>query len=206
MMQPEFLYFDLGKVLLHFDIEQMFRQMGAASGVDPQRVQQAVFQDGLQAEYETGRVSSRQFYETFCRRTGARPDYHKLLLAANDIFELKVDVLPVVTQLSAAGYQMGILSNTCESHWQYCAKRFSILRETFAVHALSYRIGAAKPQPAIYRAAAELAGVEPPKIFFVDDIPEHVAGAKAAGFDAVAYTSTPQLVAELRQREVRFNY
>jgi putative hydrolase of the HAD superfamily len=76
----------------------------------------------------------------------------------------------------------------------------------FEVHALSYRIGAAKPEPAIFAAAAELAGVAPQEVFFTDDLPRHVAGARAAGFDAVQYTSTPQLVAELRARGARFNY
>ena len=36
--------------------------------------------------------------------------------------------------------------------------------------------------------------------FFVDDIEENVAGAAAAGFDAALYTSTPQLLADLRKR------
>jgi HAD superfamily hydrolase (TIGR01509 family) len=74
------------------------------------------------------------------------------------------------------------------------------------IHALSYRIGACKPDVAIFRRAAELAGQRPQDIFFTDDLAENVAGAKAAGFDAVQYTSTPQLVAELRQRGIRFNY
>ena len=64
----------------------------------------------------------------------------------------------------------------------------------------------AKPEPAIFQAAAKLAGVPPNEIFFVDDTLGHVEGAKAAGIDAVQYTSTPALVAELRARGVAFNH
>ncbi len=205
-MQLKFLYFDLGKVLVNFEINQMFRQMGAVSGIDPARAEAAVFGDGLQFRYETGQISSAEFYEAFCRQTGTQPDYDALALAASDIFELNLSVLPVVTQLYEAGYPMGILSNTCENHWEHCKRRFRIVAEGFAVRALSYQIGAHKPDPVIFRAAAELAGVAPQEIFFVDDFPEHVAAAKTVGFDAVQYTSTSELVEELRSRGIRFNY
>ena len=101
---------------------------------------------------------------------------------------------------------MGILSNTCESHWEYCATRFAVIRELFDVHVLSYEVGAMKPDPAIYRAAAEKVDLPPPEIFFVDDRLENVQAARKAGFDAVHYTTTEILGAALRDRGVRFNY
>jgi HAD superfamily hydrolase (TIGR01509 family) len=205
-MAPEFLYFDLGKVLLHFDHQQMFRQMGEVAGIDAQRVHAVLFEAGLQTEYELGQISSEAFYESFCERTGTRPDRDALARAANDIFELNVSILPVVAQLQHAGYRLGILSNTCWSHWEHCTRRFCILADAFGVHALSCEIHAAKPDPAIYAAAAERAGVAGQEIFFTDDNPENVAGARAAGFDAVQYISTPQLAAELRKRGLQFNY
>jgi putative hydrolase of the HAD superfamily len=205
-MQPKFLYFDLGKVLLDFSVQQMCRQIGAAAGVPPAGVQEAIFASGLQADYETGRVSGRQFHETFCRRTGSRADYDALARAGSDIFTLNHSLVPVVAQLSQAGHRLGILSNTCESHWEHCFRRYRILRECFSVYALSFRIGACKPDAAIFRAAAAMTGCRPEEIFYTDDMPGHVAGARAAGFDAVQFTTTPELVAELRKRGVAFNY
>ncbi len=106
-----------------------------------------------------------------------------------------------------AGYRLGILSNTCPGHWSYCyGGRYSLLNKGFEVYALSYELGACKPSPKIFRAAAELAGLPPGEIFFVDDIPGHVAGAREAGLDAVQYTTTPRLVADLRARGIEFNY
>jgi glucose-1-phosphatase len=205
-MQPKFIYFDLGKVLLDFSVEQMCGQMGEAAGIDAARVKDAVFASGLQLRYEAGQVSSREFYETFCRQTGTCPDYDALLRAGSDIFTPKYSMLPIVSQLSQAGCRMGILSNTCEGHWEHCIHRYRILRECFSVCALSYRIGVCKPDAAIFTTAAEMAGCRPEEIFYTDDIAGHVAGARAAGFDAVQYTTTPLLVAELRARGVAFNY
>jgi HAD superfamily hydrolase (TIGR01509 family) len=63
-----------------------------------------------------------------------------------------------------------------------------------------------KPQPGIYAAAASLAGVQPADIFYTDDRPENVAGACAAGFDAVPFENPRQLADELRRRHVQWNY
>jgi HAD superfamily hydrolase (TIGR01509 family) len=81
-----------------------------------------------------------------------------------------------------------------------------MLRDFFSVYALSFEIRAAKPDKAIFCQAAELAGCQPEEIFYTDDMPGHVAGAKSVGLDAVVYQSTPQIVAELRKRGVEFNY
>ena len=203
---PKFLYFDLGKVIVDFDVDQMYRQMGQVAGVDPARVREVVFGNGLQKRYELGQISGRQFHESFCRSTGTQPDYHALELASSDIFQINVGTLPIVAQLRQAGYRMGVLSNTCQSHWDHCFSRYRIVAEAFEIHTLSCRVGACKPDVRIFEAAAESAGLAPEQIFFVDDLPDNVAGARAAGFDAVLYTSASGLAADLRQRSVRFNY
>ncbi len=205
-MPPNFLFFDLGKVLVNFSTERMLEQMGAVAGIAPDRVRNALFGGGLMQQHETGRLGSRGLYEAFCTATGSRPDYDALIEAATDIFELNLPMLPLVARLSQAGYPMGILSNTGETHWNYCFDRYRIVSDGFAVHALSFRIGTVKPDVAIFHAAAELAGHKPEEILFVDDRIEHVVGAQAAGFDAVQFTTAEALADELRRRGVRFNY
>ncbi len=205
-MPPKFLYFDLGNVLVNFSVPRMCRQIGAVAGLEPAAVEAAIWGDGLQQQYESGRITSGQFYELFCQRTGRRPDFDALAAAGNDIFTINASILPVVSQLAEHGYRLGILSNTCEGHWEHCLRRYRILAEDFPVHALSFRIGACKPEAAVFRAAADLAGCLPEEIFYVDDVAGHVAAAQAVGFDAVQYTTTVALAAELRKRGLKFNY
>lgn len=206
-MPPRFIYFDLGNVLLDFDHHRAARQMAEVAGVATERVWQAVFESPLELDFEAGRIDSRQFYEALVQALGVRPDYDRLALAASAIFEVNPRVLGIAAQLRAAGYRLGVLSNTCALHWEYVTSgRYAMFPETFEVHALSYRIGALKPDVAMFRAAAELAGVPPDAIFYVDDIPGHVEGARAAGFDAVVYTDPWTLADDLRARGVAFNY
>jgi glucose-1-phosphatase len=206
-MAPEFFYFDFGNVLFFFSHERSAGQMAAAAGVEPALVWQVVFEGDLQTRYETGELSSRQFHDEFCRATGSRPDYDELLRAAGDIFEVNVPVKALVSMLQAAGYRTGVLSNTCEAHWDWCAGgRFGAFPRPFEVLALSYELGVMKPELRIFEMAADLAGVPPGQIFFVDDRPEHVAAARQVGYDAVLYTSPLELARQLYRREVRFNY
>jgi glucose-1-phosphatase len=206
-MAPKFIYFDLGNVLVYFDHWIACRQMARVAGLSAERVWQVVFESDLEHRYETGQVDDRQFYDAFCQATGTQSDYEQLLIAGSDIFRLNYSLVPIVGQLDGAGHRLGILSNTSPAHWAWVtAGRFGIINLAFDRAALSYEIGACKPEPKIYAAAAELADVRPEEIFFVDDMPENVAAARQAGFDAVEYTTTPLLVAALHERGVEFNY
>lgn len=206
-MQPKFLFFDLGNVLLKFDHRLACRQMGEVAGVSADRVWDVVFAGDLERRYEAGEIGEGEFYEIFCAQTETRPDFDALLLAGSAIFTPNFSILPVVAALGAAGYRLGILSNTCPGHWSYCTDgRYGVVSRGIEVYALSYQLGACKPSPKIYAAAARLAGVAPSEIFFVDDIAGHVEAARDSGFDAVQYTTTPLLVDELRARGLDFNY
>jgi len=203
---PKFLYFDLGMVLVTFSVRRMCQQMADVTGLAPERVQEALFDGQIQHRYEMGQIATREFYEAFCQATHTRADFDRLLAAASDIFEIHAPTLPVVAQLRQAGHRLGILSNTCEAHWEHCLGRYRVLAECFDVYALSYRTGTTKPDVAIFRAAAEMAGVDPQEIFYTDDLAGHIAGARSAGFDAVQFTTAANLAEELRRRGVRFNY
>jgi len=94
-MTIKFLYFDLGIVLVDFSVEQMLRQMADVCRLRPEQVQAVMFDSGLQLEYEVGHVSTRDFYERFCRETGTKPPLDDLLRAASEIFTLNEPMIAV---------------------------------------------------------------------------------------------------------------
>lgn len=206
-MAPKFIYFDLGNVLLRFDRERQFRQMADVAGISPEKVREFFFDSGLYVAYETGDLTTQQVYDEFCSKAGVACDRAELERAANDIFWPNVPMIPVVGALWSAGYRLGILSNTCECHWRFVTDgRFGFLSRYFEPAALSYEVGAMKPDPKIYAAAAEKAGVAPNEVFFTDDLQDNVEGALMAGFDAVLYAGTSGLVDQLRCRGIEFSY
>jgi FMN phosphatase YigB (HAD superfamily) len=206
-MAIRFVYFDLGNVLLHFSHRRACEQMGALSGHSADQIWEIVFKSDMQKQYEAGQITGEQFYETYCAAIGSRPDYRRLLAAASDIFTVNPAILPLLAQLKAGGHRLGILSNTCLAHWEHCVeRRYNVISQIFDVYALSFQLQTSKPDTQIYLAAAELAGVMPQDVFFTDDLPENIEGAKKAGFDAVLFSTVPKLAAELSERGICCNY
>ena len=118
---------------------------------------------------------------------------------------MNTPMMPVIGQLAAVGFPMGILSNTCSAHWGYVFTRFRFLQNSFRGYILSYESQSMKPDPKIYQDAIKTANRPANEIFFIDDKPENVEGAIAAGMDAVLYTTAEQAIVDLQSRGVRFN-
>ena len=202
-----FVYFDLGNVLLNFSHERMAAQMAAVAGIEPRRAWDILFARDLGIRHETGKITNQEFYDEFCRAAGKTGvDREALNLAACDIFWLNVPLVAIVGRLHAAGYRLGILSNTNDAHWRYVTGRFAFLGQLFHIYAMSFETGVMKPEPRIYAEAARLAGVEPGDVFYTDDRAENVDGARAAGFDAEPFTSSADLSRQLWQRGIVGNY
>jgi putative hydrolase of the HAD superfamily len=203
----QFIYFDLGKVLLDFDHQKAARQLGALCGWEPARVYEFVFRTDLNRRCDGGMVDAAEFCRLFRAETGCTSEDAALVLASSDIFRINPSTNAILAHLKAAGYRLGMLSNTCDMHYQFFSDgRFAMIADAFDVVVLSYALKVQKPDAAIYAEATRLAGVEPQEIFFTDDMPANVEGAKQFGWDAVLFTGAADLARELRARGIRFNY
>ncbi|MFM7107375.1 MAG: HAD family hydrolase [Planctomycetaceae bacterium] len=199
--RPQFVFLDLGNVLFAFDRDRAFRQMAAVCGAAPEAIADVVLAGGLQADLEAGRIDWPAFHAELGRRTGTSSDPAALARAASDMFTLRADMIPVLAGLERIGCPFGILSNTCAIHWEHLrAGGWAALTGAVSQVVLSYEVGAAKPDRRIFDAAAVAAGVAPDRIFFTDDLPEHVAGARDAGWDAELFSSAGGLIAALHDR------
>ena len=99
-------------------------------------------------------------------------------------------------RLQRAGVRTGILSNLGDAMAAGVLARFDWLGH-FNHCTWSHTLGIAKPEPAIYLHAAEGLRTEPRAILFIDDRADNVEGARAAGMQAVQYTSHTAFVAEM---------
>jgi len=200
-MPPAFVFFDLGNVLVLFDRPRSIRQMAEASGISEQAAADVVHDVELQRSLETGRIDWSGFHAEFIRRTNAHVTAAALADAASDMFQLNVSILPVVAALCRTGVPLGILSNTCDPHWRHLeASGYAVLSRSFRQVVLSHQAAAMKPDRGIYELAAARAGVPAERIFFCDDLPEHVKAARAAGWDAEVFRSAHELADEFAQR------
>ena len=93
------------------------------------------------------------------------------------------DVEPALTALKQRGIPLGVISNFDSR--LYDVLRACKLSRFFDSIRVSTRVGAAKPDPAIFQAALSYHGVEPRQAWHVgDSLREDVEGALAAGLRA----------------------
>ncbi len=94
------------------------------------------------------------------------------------------DVVPTLDALAARGILLGVISNWDERLHPLLEKLK--LRKYLDAVVISRDIGFPKPSPVIFEQAARKLGVAPGCILHVGDSPDQdVAGAKAAGFEAL---------------------
>jgi putative hydrolase of the HAD superfamily len=89
------------------------------------------------------------------------------------------DSIPVLRALRARGVRTALVSN-CSRSTRPVVDDLGLEREMDAV-VLSFEVGAAKPDAAIYRAALDRLGSEPAGAAFVDDQSVYCDGAAALG-------------------------
>jgi putative hydrolase of the HAD superfamily len=105
--------------------------------------------------------------------------------------------MSVLKELAATGqYLMGALNNESRELNEYRFKTFG-LRECFDVALTSCYVGLRKPDLAMYQRAIDIVGRPPERILFIDDRPENVAGARAAGLTTIRFTDEAGLRDEL---------
>ncbi|MEM6692548.1 MAG: HAD family phosphatase [Planctomycetota bacterium] len=193
-----FVYFDLGNVLFSFDPEVACQNVAKLVGVKAEAARSAIYDSGLQDDFEHGRVSVKGFGVRVSDALGITSDLAEdaIALAAADMFHPIEEMVPVLDGLQQRGMPIGILSNTCESHWRFLVDtKHPLLDRKFDSVILSYEVASMKPDDQIYRAAelgcsASQSEVQSSGILFVDDKRENVEAARLRGWRAEVISST----------------
>ena len=143
---------------------------------------------------ETGEIEPDEFERRFGRRLGiARAE--GLIERMFAALRPEQRVVGAVRAARAAGVRTGLISNS----WGTSIYDPGALEDMFDAVVISGEVGLHKPQPEIYRLAAERLGVEPEGCVFVDDLRENVHGAEAVGMTAVLHRDPEATVAALEE-------
>jgi putative hydrolase of the HAD superfamily len=198
--------FDFGGVLTS-SIRAAFEDFERALGLAPSTLLEAFRHQPEDAEpdfflLEKGLISEAEFYTRMHARivehVGRPVDFpgdpievrRKLFgsLRRND------EMIAAAVRIGAH-YKTAILTNN--------VREWDDWRELVDAHVFDLIVdssyeGMRKPDPAIYRVTCERLGVEPARAAFVDDIPLNVEGAAAVGLHAIRFTTTDEVLAQLR--------
>ncbi|MFI5197940.1 MAG: DUF309 domain-containing protein [Thermoanaerobaculia bacterium] len=193
------LLVDLGNVLVRFDHDVTLRRIQAATGVPSGTLRPHLF-GPLEGEFDLGRMAATAFFRAIERAAGIpRLDDDVWIPAWRDIFT------PVPAALSALGRLEAdvvpvLVSNTNALHWEGVLHVAPELPRLVPLRALSFEVGAAKPDPELFYAALALAGARAEDALYADDRPELVEAARTLGIDGFLVTNPDLLPSELRDR------
>ncbi len=193
--------FDLGNVLIKVDHLRFCRRVAALAGLSPQEVYAQVFESSLEAGYDTGRITSREFYERVTAHFGVTMAYSRFCALWCDIFD-PIDAMAAVVARLAPRFPLFLLSNTNSLHFDYIRERFGTILKDFQGFILSYQVGSRKPEAAIYQALIQQVRRPPEEILFLDDKVPFVEGARNQGLVAWQFRSPQELRQDLEHHHL----
>ena len=199
------LIFDFGNVVAFFDYTRACDQLGPRLGLSGADFLRRVRERGLTPvlqEYERGRIACEEFSRSVCALAGLDIPHDEFAAAWSDIFRLNEPVADLVRDLKGRGYTLVLGSNTNALHAAQFRRQYAATLAHFDRLILSHEVGQIKPSAGFYHACAAAASAAPGDCVFIDDLPENVAGATAAGLSGVLYRDAAPLAADLRARGV----
>jgi epoxide hydrolase-like predicted phosphatase len=189
------LLVDFGGVLTS-DIWSSFASFCEARGLDAGSARQ-LFRENPEAlaalrGLETGELDAPAFEQRFGELLGTDPE--GLIEGLFAGLQPNEPMLKAVEQAQEVGVPTGLISNSwVMDHYT------EEIRDLFDVVVISAEVGMHKPQPEIYRLAADEIGVDPEDCVFVDDLRENCEGAEAVGMTAILHRDADETIARLEE-------
>ena len=195
-MTIEAVIFDFGRVISDFDIGKFITRAARSSALSEEEIRGTMARSMAVADrYETGLMSSREFYTEISGIASLRMTEPEFIAAYTDIFTPKPATLELVRRLKGR-YRLGLLSNTNEWHFEFGIKPVGIF-PLFEAVTLSYEVRAMKPDPRIYADMLAKLALPAAACVYIDDIAEFVEAGRSIGLNAIRYTTHGQLIADL---------
>ena len=190
--------FDLGNVILDFDFSLATRRLAPLCNLTQEEVFRRIASwDGI-VPFEEGKIKPPQFFEAMQQWLNYPLGYEAFLSIWTDIFSENKEVSALVRRVLRR-VPVVLVSNTNRLHFDYCYRTFPIVRE-IGQFALSYEVGARKPDPRIYEMALVKFKIPPAEAVYVDDLEMLIQAGKAFGLDAILFKGAKKLEEQLQER------
>ncbi len=196
MSEIRHIVFDIGKVLIHYDPNLPFRRL-----IPDDAERARFFAEVCTHEWNLEQDRGRAWADAEALLIDVHPDKEDLIRAFRlhwtemvpHAYEGSVEIME---RLIDEGRDVTMLTNFAADTFKEARNLFPFLNRPRGV-TVSGEVGLIKPDEAIYRLHADTFELEPEFTLFIDDSGSNVAGAQAAGWNAVLFTEPAQLKADL---------
>jgi putative hydrolase of the HAD superfamily len=195
---PDVILFDLGGVLMDFaGFEELVAYL--PEPVEPDEIRERWLLSAPVRDFDLGRIDATEFAARFVSEWKASLSPAGFLKEfANWLHGFYPGAESLLRDLGKR-YRLACLSNTNEIHWHVIR---DALDPFFERAFLSFQLGLAKPDPAIFQAAVSDLDTEPDAILFFDDSRPNVESAAGVGLRAELVRGPDELRERLKELEL----
>ena len=194
--------FDIGRVLIRLDVARAMNGMASGLSLSPEELWSAIEKDPRWKDWQEGRISARDWHLRMKQRFGGSATFEEF----TETWNLALDPKPIhgneLFEKLSGNYRLALLSNTDPIHVAHMELRYDFF-SYFPARIYSCAVGAAKPNPLIYREALQACKVQAEEAVYVDDIAAYVEAAERLGMAGIQFQSSGQLVAALQDLGVQ---
>jgi len=198
------IIFDIGRVLIRVDISRATSGLASGLSLTPEEVWSAIEKDPRCPDWQEGRISPRDWHLHVTKRLGASLTFEQF----TEVWNRSLDPNPIQSQSFleklSKKYRLALLSNTDSIHMTEEEARFPFFR-FFPIRIYSFRVGASKPDPVIYREALKACKVRADEAVYIDDITAYAEAAQRLGMTGIVFRSPQQLQSDLRAVGIEFD-
>lgn len=201
MSEIDAIVFDVGRVIVHWDIRHLFKQL-----IDEPEELEWFLANVVTEEWHFEHDAGRPLSEMVPERQRMFPGHAHLIEAYANRF---LDTIPgpvegtaaLIEQLAAAGHPLFAITNFGSEFWQEFYPTCEVLAR-FSDIVVSGDEKLVKPDPAIFRLAEQRFGYQPHRMLFIDDNSANIAAARALEWQVHLFRDAPTLQADLVARNL----
>jgi len=189
----ELIIFDLGNVLLPFDMRKSCRNLAKYSALNSEEIFSRFWEPPrLLDNFEKGKITGKQFYSVIKKVLVLKKlDYLSFSKIFNGVFAVNEALIKLVKSIKDR-YRLAILSNTNAIHWDYLCRKYSFI-SYFDYLCPSHKISTKKPDLNAYKYVLDTSGTKPSDCLFVDDLLINIRAARQIGINSLHYKNVPLL-------------
>jgi epoxide hydrolase-like predicted phosphatase len=179
------LLFDLGGVLINIDFNRAFEHWQTFSTLPLEVIRERFSFDEAYEQHERGEISAAAYFAHLVQQLQLQDDHEAVARGWNAIFTGEIGETVALVQTARAHLPCFAFSNSNAVHLAAWSGLYPSVVQAFDRIFVSSDMGCRKPERQAFEQIAHDIGVAAPDILFFDDLAENIAGAQAAGLQAV---------------------